>query len=175
MQCEGVEAPVAPTSAGSPIAEAERVIASMPNPPEIRHAGTAAYYRPRADIVQLPGRDAFRSPEGYYSVAFHELTHATGHASRLKRRSVSGETLPVFGSPDYSNEELVAEMGATFLCGHAGIATRTIDNGAAYIAGWLHALRDDQRVVVRAAAHAQKAADYILGRSAPQVAAERAA
>lgn len=167
-QCEGVEAPaVAPTVACSPIGEPERILAAMPNRPEMRHGGTASYYRPRADIVQLPAREAFASPEGYYSVAFHELMHATGHASRLDRPTVSGEVLPAFGSPDYSKEELIAEMGAAFLCGFAGIETHTLDNAAAYIAGWLYALRDDQRLVVRAAAHAQRAADYILGRALP--------
>lgn len=173
-QCERIEAPGTATTTCSPIEEAERILAAMPNPPQIRHGGAAAYYRPRADIVQLPAREAFASPEVYYSVAFHEFTHATGHASRLDRPTVSSEVLPAFGSPDYSKEELIAEMGAAFLCAVAGIETHTLDNAAAYIAGWLRALRDDTRLVVGAAAHAQRAADYILARALP-VSAERAA
>ena len=70
-----------------------------------------------------------------------------------------------FGSTPYAKEELVAEMGAAFLCGQAGIAERTLDNSAAYVASWLQRLRDDRRLVVQAAAQAQKAADFILGRT----------
>jgi len=97
----------------------------------------------------------------YYSTLFHELTHATGHESRLKR--LDTDRLAAFGSKDYSQEELVAEMGSAFLCGHCGIAERIIDNSAAYIQGWLRRLRNDKRLVVFAAAQAQKAADFVLG------------
>jgi antirestriction protein ArdC len=72
-----------------------------------------------------------------------------------------------FGNASYSKEELVAEMGAAFLCGHAGISERILDNSASYIAGWLHRLKDDKRLVIQVAALAQKAADYILGRHRP--------
>jgi len=96
---------------------------------------------------------------------FHELTHATGHESRLNRKGVSGSDglWSAFGSQSYSKEELVAEMGAAFLCGRAGIVERTIDNSAAYVRSWLQRLKDDARLVVLAAAQAQKAADFILG------------
>jgi antirestriction protein ArdC len=108
----------------------------------------------------LPVPEAFESPEEYYSTAFHELTHATGHTSRVGRKGILEPSY--FGSHEYSKEELVAEMGAAFLCGHAGIEQRTIENSAAYIKGWLKALKNDQKLLVMAAAQAQKASDYIL-------------
>jgi antirestriction protein ArdC len=102
---------------------------------------------------------------------FHELTHATGHESRLNRKGVGtpdGEW-SAFGSTPYAREELVAEMGAAFLAGHAGIVERTINNSAAYVQSWLQRLKEDSRLIVQAAAQAQKAADFILGRqSVPQ-------
>jgi len=99
-------------------------------------------------------------------VLFHELTHSTGHESRLNRKGVSGSDgqWSPFGSQSYSQEELVAEMGAAFLCGQVGIVERTIDNSAAYIKSWLERLKDDRKLVIYAAAQAQKAADFILRR-----------
>ncbi len=90
------------------------------------------------------------------------MTHATGHESRLKRQ-VNTEAHR-FGSGSYTREELVAETGAAFLCGHAGTVDATIDDSASYIDGWLKRLKDDKRLVVHAAANAQKAADFILDR-----------
>ena len=93
---------------------------------------------------------------------FHELSHATGHASRVGRKGILEPSY--FGSHEYSKEELVAEMSAAFLCGHTGIENKTIENSAAYIAGWLKALKNDKTLLVHAAAQAQNAADYILNR-----------
>jgi antirestriction protein ArdC len=90
--------------------------------------------------------------------------HATGHPKRLNRESIA-EAAP-FGSPIYAAEELVAEMSAAYLCAEAGISPAVIENQAAYVAGWLKKLREDRKLVVHAAAQAQKATDYILGRSA---------
>jgi antirestriction protein ArdC len=95
-------------------------------------------------------------------VLFHELTHSTGHWQRLNRQTLTD--LCPFGSTNYSKEELVAEMGAAFLCGVAGIANETVDSSAAYIQSWLTKLKNDTRLVILAAAQAQKAADYILGK-----------
>jgi antirestriction protein ArdC len=113
----------------------------------------------------MPAAQEFKTGEDYYSVLFHELTHSTGHESRLNRKGVSGseDNWSAFGSNPYAKEELVAEMGAAFLCGEAGIVERTIDNSAAYIASWLERLKNDAKLVVHAAAQAQKAADWILG------------
>ena len=114
----------------------------------------------------MPKPEHFQSGQDYYSVLFHELTHSTGHASRLNRKGVGGADgeWSAFGSTPYAREELVAEMGAAFLSGHAGIVERTLDNSAAYIKAWLERLKDDRRLIVQAAAAAQKAADFILSK-----------
>ena len=104
-------------------------------------------------------RPALFGDAEYYSTLFHELVHSTGHSTRLDRFK---DALPAhFGSQSYSKEELVAEMGAAFLCGSSGIVDRVIDNSAAYIASWTRRLKKDPKLVVMAAAQAQKAADYI--------------
>ena len=140
----------------------ERIGQEMPEAPVIQHVKARAYYSPLNDRINLPRPETFVSPEAYHSTLFHELVHSTGHEKRLNRPTLAD--LCPFGSTNYSKEELVAEMGATFLCAHAGIENRTIDNSASYIAGWLQRLRDDRRLVVLAAAQAQRAADFILGR-----------
>jgi len=163
-QCEGIAPEKVPALENArdfqPIEEAERVVQEMPQRPIIQHEAAQAFYRPSADIVNMPAAELFNCDAEYYSTLFHELTHATGHESRLKR--LDTDKLAAFGSRDYSQEELVAEMGSAFLCGHCGIAERIIDNSAAYIQGWLRSLRNDKRLVVFAAAQAHKAADFIL-------------
>lgn len=167
-QCEGIQVPLTEKKGRdhSPIAEAERILAGMPKPPAIVHGRDRACYLPAFDRVELPSPEAFRTGEHYYSVLLHELTHATGHQERLNRKGVAGSEgeWSAFGSTPYAREELVAEMGASFLCGHAGIVERTITDSAAYIAGWLERLREDKRLIVQAAAQAQRAADYVLNR-----------
>jgi antirestriction protein ArdC len=145
-----------------PIEAAERIIAGMPNPPEIQYAGSQAFYSPITDRITLPPRELFTSAEEFYATALHETVHSSGSRRRLARDSIV-EAAP-FGSPMYSLEELIAEMGAAFLCAEAGISPAVIENQAAYIQGWLKKLRDDRKLVIHAAAKAQKAADYILGR-----------
>ncbi len=147
-----------------PIEAAERIIAAMPNPPEIQHAGSKAFYSPITDRITLPPRELFISIEEQMATTYHEMSHATGHPKRLNRESIA-EAAP-FGSPIYAAEELVAEMSAAYLCAEAGISPTVIENQAAYVAGWLKKLREDRKLVVHAAAQAQKATDYILGRSA---------
>jgi antirestriction protein ArdC len=104
--------------------------------------------------------DTFNGAAEYHSTLFHELAHSTGHSNQLNRKSL--DTPAPFGSPIYSREELVAEFGAAFLCAQAGI-DNTLENSAAYIAGWRKALKADNRLVISAASQGQKAADYILG------------
>jgi antirestriction protein ArdC len=87
--------------------------------------------------------------------------HSTGHRKRLDRHSKFPDHK--FGSRDYSQEELVAEMGAAYLCGICGIENETIDNSAAYIHNWLQKLKNDKKFVLQAASYAQLATDYILG------------
>jgi antirestriction protein ArdC len=174
-QCEDIPPDKIPVLNGSqrehcPITEAENIVAAMPKKPEIRHGGGRACYSPSLDCVTIPKPEQFVSGQDYYSVLFHELTHSTGHASRLNRKGVSGSDgeWSAFGSTPYACEELVAEMGAAFLSGHAGIVERTLDNSAAYIQSWLARLKEDRRLIVQAAAQAQKAADFILGKQFTQ-------
>jgi len=131
-----------------PIPKAESVVEAMPNAPELTHQSQRACYSPLLDVVNMPRPESFDTPENYYSTLFHELTHSTGHESRLNRKGI---TDPVrFGSHSYSKEELIAEMGAAFLSGHCGIEDRILDNSAAYINGWLGRLKNDPKLVVMA-------------------------
>ena len=107
----------------------------------------------------MPNRIPFENEEEYYSTLFHEATHSTGHKSRLNRPGMEHIS---FGSEVYSKEELIAEMGAAFLCTQTGIEHATIKNSAAYIQNWLEHLRNDKKLVLQAAQKAQKAVDYIL-------------
>jgi antirestriction protein ArdC len=144
-QCEGIPQDKIPALNGSKrehtaIAEAEQIVAGMSKRPEIQNKWPRAFYSPDGDFVGMPQPELFRSGEDYYSVLFHELTHSTGHESRLNRKGVSGSDgqWSAFGSQSYSKEELVAEMGAAFLCGQGGIVERTRDNSAATSPlGWL--------------------------------------
>ena len=143
------------------IAACEQIVAGMPKKPSIGF-GSAAFYIPSADSVTVPEMAAFNSVPEYYGTLFHELGHSTGHKSRIGRQGVMERNR--FGSEDYSKEELVAEMTSAFLCAEAEIMPAVIDNQAAYIANWLKALKNDQKMIVFAAAQAQKAADFILDR-----------
>jgi len=143
-----------------PIEACEKILTGMPNPPEIVHAGDQAFYSPITDRITMPPRGLFENAEEYWSTFWHEAGHASGHRKRLNRDSIT-EAAP-FGSATYSVEEIVAEMTAAYLCGITGIENRTIDNSAAYVAGWLRQLRDQRNLIIHAAAQAQRACDYIL-------------
>jgi len=163
-QCEGLKGKVPETEINpdfQPIEACEKTINGMPKKPTIRHQEPRAYYNTLGDYVNMPHRTTFEKEEFYYSVLFHELGHSTGHKTRLARK---GFDEGAFGTASYSKEELVAEMTAAFLCGYHKIEQQTIKNTAAYIKGWLKKLNDDPKMVVLAAAQAQKAADFILGK-----------
>ena len=145
------------------IEQCEAIVNAMPNPPK-REQSNRAWYRPSTDSVGMPSRDLFNSSEEFYSTLFHELTHSTGHASRIGREGI--EQLNSFGSESYSKEELVAELGAAMLCGITGISPATIPNSAAYLQSWINRLKGDSKLLVSAASQAQKAADYIRNTSA---------
>ena len=166
-QTEGIPAEKIPAQESrrfDPIEACQRIVDGMPQRPEIRHTTEArAYYRPSTDSVTMPLRESFHTAAEYFSTLYHELTHSTGALNRLARKSLA-DWAP-FGTADYSREELVAEMGAGFLCAHAGIESATLENSAAYIRSWLQVLMDDRRAVIVAAGQAQKAADFILGGS----------
>jgi antirestriction protein ArdC len=151
--------PTIETHQHDPIEAAEKIIARMPNRPEIRYGGSKAFYSPLTDRITLPSPELFASAEELSATKFHELAHATGHTTRLNRESIT-EAAP-FGSPVYSFEELIAECSAAYLCAEAGISPAVLENQTAYIQGWLGKLRSDKRMVVAAAAQAQRAADYI--------------
>lgn len=143
-----------------PIVEAESIIDNMPNAPVIEFGHINAWYKPVQDIVGVPDREEFKSPDGFYSTIFHELGHSTGHASRLDRDGVTN--IVQFGSKTYSQEELIAEFASAFLCAEAGINS-TIEQNASYIAGWHKVLKNDRKMLMKAVAEGQRASDYILG------------
>lgn len=146
-----------------PIESAESIVQGYPNAPmmEIKETDRACYY-PTSDKIQVPVIGQYKNREEYYSTLFHEMGHSTGHSSRLNRKEVNDPI--VFGSHSYSLEELVAELTAAFLCAESGI-DNTVENSAAYIKGWHAKLSSDPKLFWTAAGRAQKAADYILGRS----------
>lgn len=124
----------------------------------VQQVSDEAYYSPSRDRVVLPMTEQFASMAEYYSTAFHELAHSTGHQSRLNRLRATAH----FGSESYSKEELVAEITAAALMQLTGLETKgTFRNTAAYIQSWLSALRNDKRLIVTATGAATKAFDYI--------------
>lgn len=144
-----------------PIEEAEKIVKGYPKAPTIGYASGRAYYSPTIDHVNVPPKNDFPIIEEYYSTLLHELVHSSGHKKRLNRDGIT-DVGATFGSNVYSKEELVAELGAGMLCGVAGIDNSTVDNSAAYIASWLTKLKEDKKLIVNAAAQAQKACDLIL-------------
>ena len=164
--CEGIEPrwkDKLPSPDAQPIDAAEAVLADYI---QRSHVGfenvkqNRAYYSPAMDKIVLPLKEQFPKIAEYYSTAFHEATHSTGHSSRLNR--FAGEAA-MFGSENYSKEELVAEIGAACILNELGIETAsTFKNSAAYIQNWLTALRNDKRMIVSAASRADKAVRLIL-------------
>lgn len=144
----------------NPIEKCEKVIANMPKCPNIIHNGQQkAYYYYDKDLkkenINMPKKESFDSIEEYYSTLFHELGHSTKHEARVKREYSDISTARQM-------EELVAEMTTAYICAYCGIENKTIDNSKAYIKNWSKTLKENKRMVVQAAALAQKAADYIL-------------
>ena len=140
------------------IEAAEAFFASIPA--TVSHGGDKAYYIPSADRIQLPPFAVFHDAHGYYTTRGHETVHWTRHASRLDR-SFGREK---WGDEGYAMEELVAELGAAFVCADLALTPQPRAEHASYIASWLKALKDDKRAIFAAAAHAQRAADYPAGR-----------
>jgi len=124
-----------------------------------RHGGNKAYYAPGPDMIQLPVPESFKDAESYAATKAHELTHWTKHQTRLDRDLGRHR----FGDEGYAREELVAELGAAFLCADLGITPEPREDHAAYIGHWLKVLQNDKRAIFQAAAHAQRAVDYLNG------------
>ena len=170
-QCDGLTVPAleAPAVTVDPNEAAEAIVAGYVAGPTLDTTGHAAYYRPSTDHVTVPPRASFRDASSYYATLFHELIHSTGHWSRLRRFEAT--TAHRFGSETYSKEELVAELGAAYLLGAAGLEAPQVQQHAAYLKGWIAALRGDSRLILQAAAAAQKAADHVRGVAAVTLAA----
>ncbi|WP_420915831.1 zincin-like metallopeptidase domain-containing protein [Oceaniglobus indicus] len=126
---------------------------------DIRHGGNSAHYSGGSDHVQMPAFETFRSAEAYYATLAHELTHWTKHKSRLDRDLGRKR----WGDEGYAREELVAELGAAFLCADLELTPEPRSDHAAYIQSWLKVLKEDKRAIFTAAAHAQRAADFLHG------------
>jgi antirestriction protein ArdC len=162
-QTEGITAPAITTAqrAGQPREKAAEIVENAKLCP-IHHTGFAALYSTQDDVIRMPSPTSFRSPEDYHLTLFHEMTHATGHSSRLDREGI---TQPAkFGSERYSKEELIAELGAAFLSNEAGIFTNLqFENSSAYLGSWIQKFQNDPRMIVSAASQAQRSADFVLG------------
>jgi antirestriction protein ArdC len=124
---------------------------------DIQYRGNQAFYSSLGDYIQMPPIVAFRDAESFYATLGHECIHWTRHPTRLDRDF--GRTR--FGDEGYAKEELVAELGAAFLCADLELTPEVRDDHAAYIASWLKALKDDKRLIVQAASHAQRATDFL--------------
>ncbi len=128
------------------------------------HGGTMACYSVTQDHIRMPPFETFRDAESYYATLAHECTHATKHPKRLDREFGRKR----WGDEGYAMEELVAELGAAFVCADLSLTPEVREDHASYIASWLKVLKDDKRAVFTAASHAQKAADYLSGLQKPQ-------
>jgi antirestriction protein ArdC len=126
---------------------------------DVKHGGNRAYYNIGSDFVQMPAFEAFRDAESYYATLAHECTHWTRHDSRLAREFGRKR----WGDAGYAMEELVAELGSAFLCADLDLTPEIREDHSAYIASWLEVLKNDKRAIFRAAAHAQRAADFLAG------------
>ncbi len=161
-QIDGIQSPATRARpAFEVLADAERLLQNTPAP--IREGGARACYIPSLDEIHMPARETFISPEAFYSVAYHEATHSTGHQSRLARQFSTR-----FGDEAYAMEELVAELGAAFLCAEVGILPTTREDHAQYLANWVRVLRSDRKAIFTAAAAASKAAAFIKGHGEAQ-------
>ena len=161
-QIDGITAPATePRAAFEILADAEALLQRTPAP--IREGGDRACYIPSLDEIRMPARETFVNPEAFYSVACHEMTHSTGHKTRLDR-DFSGR----FGTEAYAMEELIAELGAAFLCAEVGILPTTREDHAHYLANWIKVLKGDTKAIFTAAAAASKAAAFIKGRGEAQ-------
>ena len=163
-QIDGIEwkFPEVPTREHTPQQQAEQLLAGYPQGPRLVHAGSEAHYRKATDTVTVPEAALFHTAEDYYLTIFHECIHSTGHAKRLNRASLTEEA--GFGSEPYALEELVAELGASYLSAAAGLNLAVTEQGSAsYLANWLQALRNDKRLILTAAKLAQRATYHVLG------------
>jgi antirestriction protein ArdC len=165
VQCEKIDAPVLGIEP-TPIPIIQQMLQDL-GWPATTWGSSHACYNPTSDSIDLPAHSSFVSDESYYATYFHELIHATGHSSRLDRFESIDQF--VFSSSSYSQEELVAELGSSFLCAEYAIDQSTIQNSASYLRTWLSRLNDEKMLLMHAAAQAEKAVDLILGKGIEDV------
>ena len=168
-ECEGISprwTDKLPASPAQPVEAAEAALTAYVQREGIRliadQISGQAYYSPARDLINIPCIGQYQNSAEYYSTAFHEATHSTGHPSRLHRFEVN-DSNAAFGSENYSKEELTAEIGAACILHQMGIGTPdSLRNSAAYLQGWLSALKNDKQLIIGAAARAEKAIKMIL-------------
>lgn len=149
--------------------EIEKYIYNMESPINIKHTeSNGAYYSPSFDYINMPKKEQFKGTAEYYSTLIHEVIHSTGHSSRLNRLQMNDNNFDSH-KHSYSFEELVAEIGASFLNAMFGIATeKSEQNSVAYLQSWLETFKQDKQMLFKAAIEAQKAVNYILKDEAPK-------
>lgn len=164
-QVDGVEPLNREITEHDPIESAERIKNDYAERENIEIRGVIsnrAFYSPSGDYIQVPAKEQFNDIDEFYSTLFHEVVHSTGHRDRLGRFGID-EKIAAFGSDDYSKEELVAELGSSFIMNQIGIETpKTFKNSAGYIQGWLGVLKNDNKFIISASSKAEKAAKYVL-------------
>ena len=163
--CTGLKFPEATGNKNvNPIEQAQSLIDGYKDPPTYTFVGDRAYYQPSTDKLNMPNIKAFKKEASYYCTYFHELTHSSGAKKRLNR-----DMTGTFGSKPYAFEELIAELGAVFMCSESGILFQTKENSAKYLKNWntvlVSELENDNRFFLKASAQSQKAVNYILGRN----------
>lgn len=160
------DCPIKPSSElfnedNQPIAVCQDFLVKLKEPKIMTHPTEGAYFEKVKDYIMMPELARFRSSEEFYGVLFHELTHWTGHSTRLNRQTLTDAVK--FGDTNYSKEELTAELGACFLCNHHGISTpATEQNTESYIAHWIGVLKKAPRFLWDAASDAQAAFAYLI-------------
>ena len=162
-QCNGLDNHLPPNQLPTPEflanVNCEEIVKAYKDKPDIRYSGYKAYYDPEEDFIRVPKKTDFNGTSEYYSTLFHEMVHSTGNKNRLDREL--GMKVMNKKDEEYSKEELIAEMGSTFLMGNAGLESQVIDNSSSYIDGWLNVFKKDNKMLVIAGSQAQKAVDYI--------------
>ena len=144
----------------TPLERAEDLLQSIPDPCPVTFGGGRAFYSPRKNFIRVPEKNLFDSTEFFYATLFHEISHSTGHKSKLNR-----EIINHFGTKKYAKEELTAEMSSNFIMNELGIVTEdTENNTVAYLQNWKQKLRDDPSIMIQAAGKAQKVCDYLFNR-----------
>lgn len=170
-QCENIQHLVPAATPAVDFTDASiaaQIVRNYPNPPKIKFGNSEAWYSPAVDLVAMPDQHTFINTAYFYQTFFHELVHSTGHQSRLNRSGIADHSAR-FGDPVYSFEELVAELGASFLCSEAGLLDcNQMDNSTSYINSWIKKLQSDPNLIIQASSLATKAVAYI--QQAPEVA-----